>query len=445
MCVNPLNRFELPIILVPGIMGSRLHVAGDPDAPIWDPDNTLAMLRLADMYTSYRADWLGVRHRGEVFKSARDAESITKAQKKRGWGGVAWGFYGEGLKDLERASATLGGIVYAFGYDWRQSNWLSGALLKQKIRQIRTKHENRKVLVVTHSMGGLVTRAAATQGAEEDILGVVHTMQPANGTPLAYRQCKTGGAALHWVLADVVLGRIIGRTPVQYAAMSSGMRGAFELLPNDTHTRATGNEPSERPGIAAAPRAWLTIDGNMQSGLPARYTMYDAYLEDTGKVGLIDYAWYRSRKLVHINEAYVLDDWVSGPDIARGVKLGVEGAGRFHQQRLGNYVHPNTSVVAGNGLESDVALHLNRDTHWFSEDTTSPSMVRERYGDGTVSLSSATSLRLNGKAALAISDSDRQTFINNVQHAAAFGTSAPFRELVWKMCEQVLQCADSLT
>lgn len=442
MGVNALNRDEQPIFLVPGIMGSRLHLAGDSQQPIWDPDDTVAMLKLADMFTSYRARWMALSNRADVFVRAKSAKTLEGSQQARGWGGVAWGFYGAGLQQLEAKSESINGVVYAFGYDWRQTNWLSGQQLAKAIAMIRAKHNGRKVLVVTHSMGGLVTRAACKQGAESDVLGVVHTMQPANGTPLAYRQAKTGGKALKWVLADVVLGRIVGRSPTQYAAINARLRAPFELLPTTTHTRPSGTELKDPPGTSSR-KTWLTMDGGMNIRFMPGYTVYDVYKERTGLVGLIDYNAYAASEVVEIDEGYLFIDKVSGPAISSGFTSAVDAARNFHVTRLQNYVHPNTSVVAGTGLETDVALHLNRDTHWFSDDTTSPEMIREALGDGTVSQSSATALPLNAKPALSISASDRQKFIHGVGHAAAFGTSQAFNDLVWEMCEQVLKCADS--
>jgi pimeloyl-ACP methyl ester carboxylesterase len=442
MGVNTLNLDEQPIFLVPGIMGSRLHLAGNAQLPIWDPDDTAAMLRLADMFTSYRASWMAMSNRAEVFVAAKSPKSLMGSQQARGWGGVAWGFYGAGLEQLETKSASINGAVYAFGYDWRQTNWLSGQLLARAIAMIRKKHNGRKVLVVTHSMGGLVTRAACKQGAESDILGVVHTMQPANGTPLAYRQAKTGGKALKWVLADVVLGRIVGRSPTQNAAISAGLRAPFELLPNDSHARPTGNELTDEPG-APNRKAWLTMDANLKVGLKPGYSVYDVYKERSGKVGLIDYNMYAATESVDIDEGYLFEDHVSGPAISSGFTSAVDAAHNFHATRLQGYVHPNTSVVAGTGLETDVSLHLDRDTHWFSDDSTSPVMGRENLGDGTVSQSSSTSLPLKGNPGLSIAAKDRQKFVSGVAHAAAFGTSQKFNDVVWEMCEQVLQCAES--
>ncbi len=437
---NTLQINELPIILVPGIMGSRIHEAGQPSKTIWDPDDTWAMLRLADLMTAYRQELFDVTTRAEVFKKGYSKTTLTADQEDRGWGGLAWGFYGKGLESLEQRSRDLGGIVYGFGYDWRVSNWLNGEKLQKRIQKVRKAHDGKKVLLVTHSMGGLVSRAACAQGASPDVLGVVHTMQPANGTPLAYRQFKTGGKALHWVLADVVLGRIVGRTPIQYAAVISGTRAPFELLPNKHHYRATGREANEPPGRHSRRDPWLTYDAKIKSSLGPSSTAYDAYREEMGRVGLIDYRYFGDHKTIAITEGYIIAHMIDGPRIRDGVLTGVNEAEKFHHERLNSSVHPNTAVLAGNGLETDVATHMVHDWNLFTEDSADPTMIRGDHGDGTVALSSSTALPLSSFAEARVADTDRQRIIEGVQHAAAFGTSAEFNEIVWDLCEQAVLC-----
>jgi predicted alpha/beta hydrolase family esterase len=50
-----------------------------------------------------------------------------------------------------------------------------------------------KVIIVTHSMGGLVARyASQVSGAKDKILGIVHGVIPDLGSPAAYRRMKVG-------------------------------------------------------------------------------------------------------------------------------------------------------------------------------------------------------------------------------------------------------------
>jgi PGAP1-like protein len=70
--------------------------------------------------------------------------------------------------------------VYAVGYNWLASNSVAAERLQGEINRI-TQHYNqgqfscKQVVLVTHSMGGLVARACAQlPGMAETIVGVVH-------------------------------------------------------------------------------------------------------------------------------------------------------------------------------------------------------------------------------------------------------------------------------
>ncbi len=128
-----------------------------------------------------------------------DAEFL-RFYKERGWPTVAWGFYGDLLLTLEkklntakgRTGGTLLNPVYASGYDWRKGNLENGARLSGEIDRVLARHPNAKqVLVVTHSMGGLVTRASLPS-TESKILGVIHCVIPSDGAAVAYRRFQSG-------------------------------------------------------------------------------------------------------------------------------------------------------------------------------------------------------------------------------------------------------------
>ena len=73
---------------------------------------------------------------------------------------------------------------WTFPYDWRQSNSISGQLLA---RFIDEKIEGRRdvgVDVISHSMGGIITRAAQVYGAP--IRRAAYVACPHHGSPLAY-------------------------------------------------------------------------------------------------------------------------------------------------------------------------------------------------------------------------------------------------------------------
>ncbi len=164
---------------------------------------------------------------------------VKEFYEARGWGGVSWGFYGRILMQLEE-DLNPGGKktpalrpVHCCGYDWRKSNADSGRTLVERIDQVLAKHKARQVILVTHSMGGLVARAAMARGATPKIAGVVHTVQPADGAVVAYRRFFTG--AVNDLDGDTPLNIIMGNSPEEYLETQSGAQGPMQLLPHDSY------------------------------------------------------------------------------------------------------------------------------------------------------------------------------------------------------------------
>lgn len=143
--------------------------------------------------------------------------------------------------------------VWAGGYNWLQSNRDSGAAIRDLIEntilpyynegrevvadapdgnggnqcRIRRGKPNRplaeKVIVVTHSMGGLVSRALTEIHQCEKVMGVSHGVQPATGAPATYKRMRAGfeGAARIF----------LGRNAEDVVAILSQSPGGLELLP----------------------------------------------------------------------------------------------------------------------------------------------------------------------------------------------------------------------
>ncbi|WP_433704120.1 esterase/lipase family protein [Paraburkholderia sacchari] len=217
--------------------------------------------------------------------------------------------------------------VWAGGYNWLQSNRDSGAAIRDLIENtilpyynegrevivdapngeggarctIRRRKPNRplaeKVIVVTHSMGGLVSRALTEIHQCDSVMGVSHGVQPATGAPATYKRMRAGfeGAAK----------LILGRHAADVVAILSQAPGGLELLPTADYNdgqpwlkvrekaRGTSKEGAE---ILALPMggdpyneiylspAWygLVPDGNLNLVNPASQIDSRAYLPDSG-------------------------------------------------------------------------------------------------------------------------------------------------------------------
>lgn len=274
--INMVSDRLIPIVFVPGVMGSNLRGIGDARGINWRLDSSGSMAGWLNRDEDERKRFLTpetmqVDDRGALPKgtSLPDAE-----MRRRGWGEVGAMSYTEFLVWLENAlsdfTAPKTGVrheligqalgaekgetaltkddvalsykyrfpVYACGYNWLEDNALSAERLKKRISEIikyyqekRYKCEN--VIIVTHSMGGLVARHCTENlGMSKLVLGVVHGVMPAIGAAAVYRRLQAGteGAAV----ASWVLGEDAG----EMTAVLAGAPGPMQLLPTPQY----GNE-----------------------------------------------------------------------------------------------------------------------------------------------------------------------------------------------------------
>ena len=101
-----------------------------------------------------------------------------------------------------------------------------------------------KVILVTHSMGGIVARAAMkVAGAEGKVLGVVHGVQPAYGAPTAYTRMKSGFEG------NFVASNMLGPSGKDLTALLANSIGGLQLLPGKFYKTSGGAT------------AWLEVPG----------------------------------------------------------------------------------------------------------------------------------------------------------------------------------------
>lgn len=167
----------------------------------------------------------------------------------------AW-WAGEGMRDPVDYGEELGGNapltrdelasaaryrfdVWCCGYNWLQSNRDSARDLLAYIEGVVLAHYRgeeelapqvgrMKVILVTHSMGGLVARALKlVEGGEDRILGVIHGVQPATGAPAIYHHMRCG--------YEGVSRFVLGRNAGQVTAVAARSAGCLELVPTFDH------------------------------------------------------------------------------------------------------------------------------------------------------------------------------------------------------------------
>ncbi len=396
LVTGPFN--VLPIIFVPGIMGSNLRSIKDGVA-VWRLDATLGkpigLLRSiaskgpGERQKMLHPDRCEVDDGGALPSEVVGSVTSKEVYKERGWGTVGEGSYHSFLLWLEQQlnpaqrnparwpdyyqdEATISappapnaepklfpGIrmgmkgqpfhaerlpftsimtddliargkfhspVHAVGYNWLASNDKAAAALGRKIVEIirsynKGQYRCEQVVLVTHSMGGLVARACAKlPDMSSRIAGIVHGVMPAVGAAVAYRRCKLGMRE-----EDFGAGLVIGSNGQEVTAVFAQAPGALQLL------------PSQRYGAH-----WLRVQaqgGQQELSLPKPGSdpeICDPYAE----IYAVRDKWW----------GLIKDEWLA-PQGGQPINWddyskNLAQASAFHE-RLAKFYHPNTYSFYG--------------------------------------------------------------------------------------------------
>ncbi|KAF1712524.1 hypothetical protein CSC70_03150 [Pseudoxanthomonas kalamensis DSM 18571] len=323
----------IPIVFIPGIMGTNLRTRGKNDA-VWRPPNTVG----GKLSAAFTWIWRGPKTRqGLLDMNAVEVDPTgpidvgnsgisTAVASARGWGAAMQSSYHPIMALMQKrlnaiaffssgaplksptASVTLhdgwkkDGLndpaeygerrkspalthdelvraahyrfdVWCAGYNWLQSNRQSGLDVRDYIENTVLKYYKdsnipaEKVILVTHSMGGLVSRALTEIHGYDKVLGVVSGVQPATGAPAFYHHARCGYTGLE----QVVLGRNAG----EVVAVIANAPGALELAP--TFDYNSGNP-------------WLTLHDtstHKKTLLPATKDPYTEIYKNPAWYGLV--------------------------------------------------------------------------------------------------------------------------------------------------------------
>lgn len=164
---------ESPMLLVPGVCGTMLHVRRPGDKG----QGSRAWVAIHNSDAAYKQLWGRYNHqRGQVELLEEGAEIIIPT---KGPGDEDGGLYCMDILDPEiyvplrvlfyyhdliqnftaKRGYVAGKSLFGFGYDFRQSNASHCEQLLARLEEISRKNGGAKVDVVTHSMGGLVMRS----------------------------------------------------------------------------------------------------------------------------------------------------------------------------------------------------------------------------------------------------------------------------------------------
>lgn len=398
-------KIVIPVIFVPGVMGTNLKVKGDTAKAWAAPTGTFSKLGALWKYKGQDAatrqaildpNTTEVDPDGSISVWPQNAGLMHapgkgKTPKEvahwRGWGEVHEESYRSILNELEqqlgnmlyegeptqywrdyvlhpsasefgarkpwqplteeeiKKAAKAAYPVHACGYNWLQSNRDSGQHLKARIQEIIDYYQGQgqghlcdKVILVTHSMGGLASRACVKMAGGEDlILGILHGVMPAIGAPAAYKRMRAGFEGAESV--------ILGRNAAEAAAVLGNAPAGLELLP--TAEYFTKIEEKQRP--------WLRATGKSQDTLLGVGDPYETIYRDQDpqhwwrmiKVELLNPLGRKEeeKEKSGVNKGETEKIAKANPDVVGGdwrIYENILGKAKsFHEELAGKY-HPKT-------------------------------------------------------------------------------------------------------
>lgn len=226
------------VLFIPGIMGTTLHYRGRSEWgdvaewPVWSGDTLRLLQVLVD--SPERLDPETELAVGEPLRSLTLPRLFGPIQL---W---PWELdcYGR-LLDYLQSEAERGGFkLFAFGYDWRRSNFSAASGLAEFLRTLVGSGLT-PIVIVTHSMGGLVARLCLGAGTAADIRPhvrqLVHIGTPILGAAKAFRTLRKK-PRLGFV-ADTILevcSRVAPDSHHRLMTVLGRMASLYELMPHET-------------------------------------------------------------------------------------------------------------------------------------------------------------------------------------------------------------------
>lgn len=418
------KREAIPLVFVPGIMGSMLRLTGTdgegdnanglPNMR-WNPSSTFQSWKVfSGLSGGRRRELLVGEDFDPNFLEVHDTDPVGN-----GFQGVSSTFYHPFLEFLQQADrfGPLNKVfdfpVYAVGYNWTDSNVNNGKKLATRIDEIieeakTTTGQCEKVILLSHSMGGLVTRyASEAAGANSKVLGIIHGVQPAVGAAVAYWRIKAGFEADG--LISKIASRVLGNSGPTVTPILGNMPGGLELLPNKDYLDPDGSPQwlrveYEGKSLLAAPKAdpYKEIYRRPATGNEVNHPDRDYW-------GLVDPDLLNPDLITGGTSAKDLAAAAADTDTPWDLYLCyIEQAEAFHNT-LGTKTHSDTYTFHGTGHDTICNVLMEVESVWIERNSYVKRGFRGRFnsngekwrawlqkptadGDGTVSIFSATSL-----------------------------------------------------
>ncbi|MDP3792734.1 MAG: hypothetical protein Q8Q89_03305 [bacterium] len=200
-----------PVIIVPGILGSRLNRVGDGEE-VW-PSIGQMLVPGADDYL----DELKFDVNGEEVLDINSSEIIESV--------LSLNQYGNLIQKFKDAGYRLGQDLFVFPYDWRLDVEISSVEFGLIMDQLISSSPTGQVNIVAHSMGGLVVKDYLSDNGDSEVNKLIFAGTPHLGAPKAFNALNYGD--------DFDLKFIgLGLNKNKAKDISQNMPAVYELLPS---------------------------------------------------------------------------------------------------------------------------------------------------------------------------------------------------------------------
>ncbi|MEK7546709.1 MAG: PxKF domain-containing protein [Patescibacteria group bacterium] len=216
--VPPFETPKEPVVIVPGIMGTRLNRVSD-GVEVW-PNGRQMLESLSDNYL----DDLKLSSSGEQIPGKEMRASSIIEQESVSF--LKFDFYKNLIDNLQADGYVSSTTLFTFPYDWRLDIGENLNNFNSKINEAISHSPNGKINIIAHSMGGLLVKdylqsITDTSFVDKLILAGV----PQLGAPLAFKLFNYGdNLGMGW--------SIFGLNPNKAKDISQNMLGVYELLPS---------------------------------------------------------------------------------------------------------------------------------------------------------------------------------------------------------------------
>jgi hypothetical protein len=232
---------DVPVLFVPGVGGSRLKdLTHDQQVWFWPTGNYLDR-------DNFWATHLSLREEDQDGKNIVPTDALRTAVgpfgaiykplldflKNKGYKEYDLGTDGANLRQCTVAQFQDKPNLFVFPYDWRKSNAVNAAYLRNYMTCVKRYYPDTKVNVLTHSMGGLLTRRTivAQPGFAKEINSLITVTPPWLGAPKLLYVLRSG---------DFIPGKASG-PGVRHAV--EALPGGQQLMPSSAYYQAAGFPP----------------------------------------------------------------------------------------------------------------------------------------------------------------------------------------------------------